>query len=184
MPAQKIKQLYFVTSNENKLREARRILGVPIKQLKMEIIEPQLWDIREVSKEKAKQAYDRVHKPLFVEDTAIYIHSLAGFPGPFISWVRQTIGNRGLLKLMEGVKDRRAETKAVITFYDGKMLKQFVGSVEGELAEAERGGGWGFDPIFVHNGYGKTYGELGEEKKNEISHRALAFKKFKKWLQN
>ena len=162
--------------------EARKILGIPIKQLQIEIVEPQIWDIKAVSKEKAKQAYACVRKPVFVEDTAIYIRSLKGFPGPFISWVRKTIGNNGLLKLMNGISDRRAVTKAVITFYNGNKFKQFVGAVEGELAKEERGDGWGFDPIFIPAGYKKTYGELGE-KKNQISHRARAFKKFKVWLQ-
>ena len=184
MAAQKIKQLYFATSNENKLREVRKILDMPVKQLKVNIIEPQLWEIEDVSREKAKQAYASAGKPLFVEDTAIYIHGLNDFPGPFISWVRQTIGNLGILKLMQGLSDRQAEAKAVITFCDGRMLKQFTGSMKGTLAEHERGGGWGFDPIFIPDGYDKTYGELGEEKKNEISHRAKAFKKFKAWLQN
>jgi XTP/dITP diphosphohydrolase len=151
-------KLYFVTSNRNKLREARKILGLPINQLKMKIVEPQLWSINEVSKEKAKQAYAAVKKPVFVEDTAIYIRGLKGFPGPFIYWVHRTIGNKGLLKLMKGVKDRKAEAKAVITYYNGKAYKQFVGSVKGRIAKHERGGGWGFDPIFIPQGYSKTYG--------------------------
>ncbi len=178
-----VRKLYFATSNRNKLREVKKILGMPLKQLKVEIIEPQLWSINAVSKEKAKQAYARIRKPVFVEDTAIYIRSLDGFPGPFISWIHKTIGNQGLLKLMKGLKDRRAEAKAVVTFYDGRKLKQFVGSMKGMIAKQERGGGWGFDPIFIPHGYSKTYGELGEDKKNEISHRARAFKKFKAWLQ-
>jgi XTP/dITP diphosphohydrolase len=175
-------KLYFATSNRNKLREARKILGLRIRQLRMKIVEPQLWSINAVSREKAKQAYAAVRKPVFVEDTAIYIRGLKGFPGPFIYWVRKTVGNKGLLKLMKGVKDRRAEAKAVITHYNGRAFKQFVGSVKGRIAQRERGGGWGFDPIFIPQGYRKTYGELGE-KKNEVSHRARAFKKFKAWLQ-
>lgn len=175
-------KLYFATSNRNKLREARKILGMKISQLKTRIVEPQLWSIKAVSKEKARQAYAAIKKPVFVEDTAIYIRGLNGFPGPFIYWVRKTIGNKGLLKLMKGVKNRKAEAKTVITHCNGKSYKQFVGSVKGRITNRERGGGWGFDPIFIPNGYDKTYGELGE-KKNEVSHRAKAFKKFKKWLK-
>jgi XTP/dITP diphosphohydrolase len=184
MPAKPINELYFATSNGNKLREARSILGLPIKQLKVEMVEPQLWDIVEVSKEKVRQAYAIAKKPVFVEDTAIYIDALKGFPGPLISWVHKTIGNRGLLKLLEGVKERTAKSMAVVSFYDGKEIRQFVGVEEGHIAESERGGGWGFDPIFIPEGLDKTYGELGEEKKNEISHRAKAFKKFKDWLSD
>ena len=175
-------ELYFATSNENKLREAAKILGLPVKQLKVEMMEPQLWDIVDVSMEKARQAYAAAGKPLFVEDTAIYIDGLNGFPGPLISWVRQTIGNPGLLKLLKGVDDRRAKTVAVVSFADGNEIKQFGGSEEGLIADEERGKGWGFDPIFIPSGFDKTYGELGEEKKNEISHRAKAFKQFKEWL--
>ena len=180
-------QLYFATSNKNKLREARKVLGtldIPIRQLRVKITEPQLWDIKAVSREKARQAYTHIHKPVFVEDTAIYIDALSNFPGPFISWVRVTIGNQGLLKLLKGVRNRRAETRTVITFYDGRKFRQFVGSVEGKISQCERGGGWGFDPIFIPTGAGcgRTYGELGEERKNEVSHRAIAFKKFRKWL--
>lgn len=183
MVVKKIRKLYFATSNKNKLREAKRILGIPIKQLKIDIVEPQLWDIEDIAVEKAKFAYAKAHKPLMIEDTGLYIKALKGFPASFNYWVQKSIGNAGLLKLMKGVKNRRAEAKAVVCFYDGKRLKNFVGSVKGKIAHSEKGGGWGFDPIFISQGYSRTYGELGEEKKNEISHRARAFKKFKTWLQ-
>ena len=179
----KIGQLYFATSNENKFREVRKILGMPIRQAHVKMDELQLWDIREVAVHKVKQAYDQLKRPVFVEDTALYINSLNRFPGAFITWVERTIGNKGLLKLLEDKEFRFAQARSVIAYCDGKELQVFVGVVKGKITEEERGGGWGFDPIFIPADYKQTYGEMGERKKNEISHRRKAIEKFKKWLR-
>lgn len=182
-------ELYFATTSENKFREVRRILGkevlrkIQLRRANLEIDEFQLWDIRDVAARKVKQAYTRLKKPVFVEDTALFINSLNRFPGPFISWIQKTIGNQGLLKLLEDKEFRFAQARSVIVYYDGKELQTFVGAVKGKIAEKERGAGWGFDPIFIPTDHKQTYAEMGERKKNEVSHRRRATEKFKKWLQ-
>lgn len=182
--AQKKFELYFATSNEHKFREFQKILGrgIQIKRANVKMDELQLWDIREVASHKVKQAYKQLGKPVFVEDTALYINSLNRFPGAFITWIERTIGNKGLLKLLEDKEFRFAQARSVIVYYDGKHLETFIGAVKGKIAEEERGGGWGFDPIFVPTDHTQTYGEMDERKKNEISHRRRAIEKFKKWL--
>lgn len=169
-----------MTSNINKLKEVRDILGclapfVEVVEAKVRIIEKQLDDIEEVAVERAKEAYSRLKAPLFVEDSGLFIEFLNGFPGPYSSYVYRTLGCWGILKLMEGIKNRRAIFKSAVALCLGPGEPiVFTGAVEGELATEERGGGWGFDPIFIPNGMGGyTYGEL-RNIKNKISHRRKA----------
>ncbi|MEM0332314.1 MAG: non-canonical purine NTP pyrophosphatase, partial [Archaeoglobaceae archaeon] len=111
----------------------------------------------------------------------LFIEALKGFPGVYSSYVFKTIGNEGILKLMDGITNRRAYFKAVLAYWDGKEIHIFEGKVEGEIATEIRGsGGFGFDPIFLYNK--KTFAEMGDEK-NEVSHRRRVLEKFFTWLQ-
>lgn len=173
-------RLVFATNNANKLREVQEILRclapfIEVIGANVKIAERQLDDIEKIAAERAKEAYARLKIPVFVEDSGLFIESLNGFPGPYSSYVYKTIGCRGILKLMEGVKNRRATFKSTIALcLNSNEPLIFTGAVEGELATEERGGGWGFDPIFIPKGAGGyTYGELGSVK-NEISHRRKA----------
>ncbi|RJS73141.1 MAG: non-canonical purine NTP pyrophosphatase, partial [Candidatus Syntrophoarchaeum sp. WYZ-LMO15] len=92
------------------------------------------------------------------------------------------LGNKGILKLMSRIKDRRATFKSVIAFCDGSSEPViFSGSVEGEIANKIRGkSGFGFDPIFLYGD--KTFGEISRDEKNKISHRRVAFERLIRWL--
>lgn len=176
--------MLFVTSNEGKFREAREIareFSVEIEWLRMEYDEPQGEDLEEIAVKSAKILSREINEPFFIEDSGLFIEALNGFPGPYSSYVFRTIGNKGILKLMEGVKNRKAYFKAVIAFYDGKEIRTFDGIVYGEIATEVKGEkGFGFDPIFL---YGKkTFAEMGEEK-NQFSHRRKALEKFFSWLK-
>ncbi|MEM4700318.1 MAG: XTP/dITP diphosphatase [Candidatus Nezhaarchaeales archaeon] len=181
-------RLVFVTSNANKLEEVQRILRrlapfIEVAGVNIEVAERQLDNIEEIAAERVREAYSRLRTPVFVEDSGLFIESLNGFPGPYSSYVYKTIGCRGILKLMEGVKNRKAIFKSAIALcLSPSELLIFTGVVEGELATEERGGGWGFDPIFIpKNANGHTYGELGDAK-NEISHRRKALEGLANYL--
>lgn len=176
--------MYFITSNEGKFREVSRIaknFGIEVDWLKMEYLEPQCSELEEVARISAEIISKKIKENFFIEDSGLFIEALKGFPGVYSSYVFKTIGNEGILKLMDGVKNRKAYFKAVLAYWDGKEIHLFEGKVEGEIAMAIRGsGGFGFDPIFLYNR--KTFAEMGEEK-NEVSHRRRALEKFFTWLQ-
>ncbi|MET1125040.1 MAG: XTP/dITP diphosphatase [Archaeoglobaceae archaeon] len=176
--------MFFVTSNEGKFREVAEIAakyGLKIEWLKMEYLEPQGSDLEEIAKLSAELLAEKINGEFFIEDSGLFVEALNGFPGPYSSYVFKTIGNEGILKLMENVENRRAQFKAVVAYWDGEKVWTFTGVVEGEIAREARGsGGFGYDPIFLYGD--KTFAEMGEAK-NEVSHRRRAFEKFFEWYQ-
>jgi XTP/dITP diphosphohydrolase len=184
-----IMKLYFATSNEGKFNEVRRILAahnISVEQVKLELTEIQSDDLEIIAAEKAKGAYRSIQENVMIEDDALLINALNNFPGAYSAFVYKTIGNDGILKLMEGVKDRKAEFKSVIAYCDSTLaLRTFVATINGNIAECKRGQSWGYDPIFIpsdRNPTGLTYAELGA-KKNELSHRKLALELFAEWYR-
>lgn len=176
-------KICFVTSNENKLREAEDILGLKLEQANIDVREIQSLDVEEVATEKAKEAYKIVKKPVIVEDTGLYIESLNGFPGALIKWVMKSIGNEGICKMVE--EDRKALARTCVCFYDGSELKVFTGEIKGRISDRPRGeSGFGWDAIFIPEGYEETFAELGMDVKNKISMRRIAFIKLKEYLES
>ena len=181
-------KLYFVTGNRGKFEEARRILaecGVELEMLpEAPKLEVQSMDVLEVARTAAYTAYLATGKPVVVEDTGLYIDALNGFPGTYAAHVYNTIGIRGVLKLLEGVEDRRARfVTAVVAVVPPRMVEA-VGVVEGVITREPRGGsGFGFDPIFEPLGAGKTFAEMSLEEKNRWSHRGRAFRELCKKLR-
>jgi len=179
-------KLVFVTSNKHKIKEANEILGKwNIELVGSSIAKIEIQDdcIERISKYAAIQAYNIIKKPLIVEDSGLFIKALNGFPGPYSSYVYRKIGNDGVLKLMKNIDDRRAYFKASLTCVCGQYVKMFNGIVHGSISEEPRGKeGFGFDPIFVPEGYDKTMAELGEHIKNTLSHRYRAFTQLAEWV--
>jgi XTP/dITP diphosphohydrolase len=150
----------------------------------LELIEIQSSFIDEIAKDKARQAFDKVCLPILVEDDGLFIRALSNFPGPYSSYVLQTIGNNGILKLLTDSADRFAYFCSVMAFYDGQDLCIFEGKIEGKISDKMIGDGWGYDPIFAPVGADSlTFAQL-KSKKNEYSHRKKAFEKFAQWYLN
>ena len=137
-------------------------------------------DVEEIAREAAIAAYSICKKPVFVEDTGLFIDSLNGFPGTFSAWVLKKIGTKGILKLV-GKQNRTASFITAIAYHNGTQIHIFKGVCEGSIAETERGtSGFGYDPIFVPKGHENTFAE-GIDLKNKLSHRyksLLAFSEF------
>jgi len=177
-------KLIFVTSNENKYNEAKCIFSkfnIDVIWHQLEYPEIQSMSIEQIAEWSAKYVYSVLKKPLFLEDTGLFIDALSGFPGPYSSYVYKTIGNEGILKLMNGVANRKAYFLTVVAYVDENGVKLFKGRVNGVISKSIRGTKWGFDPIFIPEGMDKTYSELGEIK-NKISHRKKAYDEFINWL--
>ena len=179
----------IVTRNKGKAEEFKKIFsgyGLRFRVEPMETPEIQASDLRSIAKESVLYAYDVLREPVMVEDAGLFIDALNGFPGPFSSYAYKTIGIRGILKLLEGVEDRRARFVSVIAFYSPltEPVRFFVGEVEGYISDEPRGSkGFGFDPIFIPaEGDGRTFGEMDVEEKNRFSHRARSSKKFAEWI--
>ena len=174
-------KIYFATGNVHKVEEAKMILaeyGVKLAHLNIQRIEIQSPDLKEIATYSLNQITKDFKQPVFVEDTGLFITRLNGFPGPFSSYVFKTIGNGGIIKLMNGEKDRSAVFKTVIAFKDAdNMLKIITGETEGVIARNIRGLGWGYDPIFIPSeGDGRTYAEMTLQEKNRLSHRSKALR--------
>jgi len=176
--------LYFVTSNEGKMKEAEMILDIPIKLFKADLEEIQSLDLEEIVREKAKRAFELVGKPLFVDDVGVYIEAWNGFPGPFVKYLVEAVGTGGIARMVKDETNRKAIVRAAIGFHDGEKITTFIGEVKGTLAERPRGDrGWGWDPMFIPVGSEKTYAELTPEEKNSVSHRRIVLENFKKHLK-
>ena len=175
-------KVYFLTSNYHKLMEARKILGgygIEVEPIKGEKVEIQSPSLIEVVKFAAEYIKDKIlQRPLLIEDSGLFIEALRGFPGPFSHYVYDTIGLEGVLKLLKDVENRKAHFEAAVAcLCTDDRAEVSTGRVYGKIAHMPKGTkGFGFDPIFVPEGYDRTFAELGDEVKNKISHRAKALR--------
>jgi XTP/dITP diphosphohydrolase len=184
--------VFLATNNVNKFNEARTILtgcDIAVGMLRVKAAEIQSADLKEIAQTSAQDAFKRCHLPVIVEDAGLFIEALRGFPGPYAAYAYKTISNKGLLKLMENVDDRKAKFQSVIAYCDSSSCSPvcFEGEAAGKITTEERRGngklGFGFDPIFQPAGSEKTFAEMTLEEKNGFSHRAKAVRKFAEWYK-
>ncbi|MFX1279009.1 MAG: RdgB/HAM1 family non-canonical purine NTP pyrophosphatase [Promethearchaeota archaeon] len=185
--------IHFITGNRNKFLEIsdifkNRNIKFDLVQNTIETIEIQANSLKEVALYKLNSVKTKINESLFVEDAGFFVDiPLDGFPGIYSSYVLHTIGNEGILKLINNFDKSIAHFSAIIAFYF-KPLGQtilFEGTVEGRVSKKMRGkGGFGFDPIFIPNSIpNKTFAELPRSEKNKISHRGQAIKKLLDYLE-
>jgi len=180
-------RIYFATSNDSKFAEAELALaefGVRLGRLRTKGTELQSDDVAVIASAAASRLATLQHKPFFVEDTGLFVKSLAGFPGAYAAFVNRTIGPRGLLRLLAGSSDRSAEFVSAVAYVQAsRRPRVFVGRLRGEISLKVRGSrGFGFDPVFVPEGMKRTLGELSLNEKCLVSHRSRALKSFGRWL--
>jgi len=171
----------LVSSNPKKIKEYREMTQGKLRLsfYKSHLPEIQSVDPKEVAKYKIIEAYKLIGRPIIVEDTALCLDAWKGFPGALIKWLEDYLGTQGILDLVDN-KNKGAEAKCVIAYFDGKELSYYIGKTKGQITEERRGknkADFGFDPIFMPDGFDGTFAEMGD-KKNEISHRFKALEKF------
>ena len=173
------KNLNFVTSNSDKVREASNILECSLKQVSgLCIDEIQSSDIKEIVAHKAKQAFDKLRRPVLVEDSGLSFTAWNGLPGPLIKWFEVSVGCQGLLKMLEGFENREAYAVCVAAIFDGQEMLLGEGKIRGKISLSIRGAnGFGWDVIFIPDHHEKTFAEMNSRDKNAISHRRVAFEK-------
>jgi XTP/dITP diphosphohydrolase len=186
--------LIFATANAHKLAELRAILpDYDIKGLKdigMDVDIPETgMTLEENACIKAKYLYDQSGRPSLSEDTGLEVDSLGGNPGVhtarYAGEQRNPMDNmKKLLKELATKDDRSAQFRTVIAMVVENQTLYFEGIVRGKIAHEISGTeGFGYDPIFIPNGYESTFAELSSDIKNTISHRASAVKKLIEYLQ-
>lgn len=177
----------FVTSNPNKAREAAGILKIQLHNVALDLPELQSLDVAEVAANKAATARESLgfpDSPVLVEDSGLIVEAWNGLPGALTKWFLSSVGNEGLLKMLAAEEDRSARAVcAVAVATSGGAVRVFTGVVGGSVAHEPRGsGGFGWDRIFVPEGYDQTYAELGA-RKHEDSHRVRAFEAAREALE-
>ncbi len=184
------KVIFFATNNVNKFNEARRVLAeykIAVGMLRVKTSEIQSESLEEIAKASATEAFKNCNLPVIVEDAGLFIEALNEFPGPYAAYVYKTIGNEGVLRLMEKVEKRKAKFQSVVAYYSADLKSPicFKGEVIGEITKRERDNkcGFGFDPIFKPFDSNRTFAEMNVLEKNRYSHRAKALRRFAKWYR-
>ena len=202
-----MKKIVFATNNQHKLQEIRDILGsdyevVSLKEIGCDVDIPETGNtLEENALQKAQYIYDHYHVSCFADDTGLEVEALDGAPGVHSARYAEGTDHDSeanmakLLRELNGKENRQARFRTVISYIEKqdvcpcgctsiKKIHQFEGIVNGHIATEKHGTeGFGYDPIFVPEGYDQSFAELGEEIKNGISHRARAVAKLVEYLK-
>lgn len=156
-----MEKITYVTGNQAKLLSAKQILeplGIKVDNVKMATTEIQANTVEEVAMHSAKEASERLKCTVLKNDTGLFVEALGGFPGPYTHYVDETLGEDGLLKLLEEEENRNACFIEAFAYCEyGKEPIVFKSVTEGKIAKAKSGRyGWSWDFIFIPKGYDKT----------------------------
>ena len=189
-----MKTLVFATNNLHKLEEVRDILGGSFRIASLKEIGciddiPETADTLEGNAlQKARYVKDKFGYDCFADDTGLEVEALGGAPGVFSARYAgpghdSEANMRKLLKELEGKTNRQAQFRTVVALLLEGREYTFEGIVRGTILTERRGtAGFGYDPVFVPEGYAETFAEMGSEEKNRISHRARAVQKLADFL--
>ena len=174
-------RLNVVTHNPGKVKEYNLALsgyGLEMAHVNREYDEVQTAYLEEVVDKGIKQLAKEGLTDFLVDDSGLFINHFKGFPGVYSAYGQKTLGNKGILKLMEGVEDRGAVFKCCIGARIGDQTIIVTGQCPGEILLEERGTeGFGYDPIFSPDGV-HSFAEIPADEKNIISHRGVALRLF------
>jgi XTP/dITP diphosphohydrolase len=189
-------KVLFASKNNGKIREVKKILGeAGIEVLSFEDFEnvPDVIEDKETflenSKKKAKVIYDIFHIPVIADDSGLAVEQLNGRPGVYSARyagenVTYEDNNEKLIAELKGFPSpHKAKFITVAVYYNGDDYISADGELKGEIILQPRGNnGFGYDPLFIPEGYSNTLAELTLKEKNSISHRAKAFNNLKSKL--
>lgn len=190
------RKLVFATNNAHKLEEVRAILGNAVEVLSLKDIGCSA-DIPETAETlegnaalKAEYIYKNYGMDCFADDTGLEVEALGGAPGVYSARYAGGDGHdseanmKKLLAELAGEKNRKAQFRTAICLIEDGKEYLFEGIVKGAIIEEKRGGsGFGYDPVFIPEGYTETFAEMGADEKNKISHRARAVQRLCAYLK-
>ena len=192
---QLVRELVFATNNAHKLSEVQHLLGdrfrlLSLKDIHFEDEIPEDYDTLEQNAlQKARYIFDKSHLNCFADDTGLEVDALNGRPGVFSARYAGEGKNpkdniKKLFQELNGVKNRKARFRTVVALIIDNQEYLFEGIVNGQIIESERGvDGFGYDPVFLPDGYSLTFAEMMLDQKNLISHRARAVGKLIEFLK-
>lgn len=170
-------KLNVITSNPGKVREYQKAfddMGVEMIHLHIPYDEIQTSELEEVVKKGMEEIRSKGIRDFIIDDSGMFVNALKGFPGVYSAYGQKTVGNKGILKLMEGIEDRTAVFRCCIGCDISDRTIIVTGECKGFITDSERGNdGFGYDPIFSPDGK-RTFAEIGVEEKNTLSHRGNA----------
>ncbi len=176
--------LTFITGNAGKAKYLSDYFHIPVDHKKLDLVEIQSLDLKEVVEDKAKRAYEIIKAPVIVEDVSLTFTGMKKLPGPLIKWFLETLGNDGLIGLVNGLDTRDALAEVEFAICDDNGVHTFGGSMEGTISNTPRGEmGFGWDPIFIPKGYDKTWAEMSDDEKHATSMRKIALEKMAEYLK-
>ena len=197
------KKIVFATNNRHKLFEIQNLLGEHFELLSLADIGfsgdiPEIQPTLEGNAlDKARFILNRYHTPCFADDTGLEVEALDRRPGVFSARYAGSVADFGseekryeanvtkLLAELNGIENRAARFRTVIAYLDGNSEYLFDGIVNGQIIRERKGsGGFGYDPVFIPDGYNETFAEMSLSEKNKISHRARAFAKLTGFLRS
>jgi XTP/dITP diphosphohydrolase len=193
-------KICFATQNRNKLKEIQEIfaniLGNSIELVCLADLDytNELAEdgntFEANSLQKARFVYDTFNINCFADDSGLEVEALNGEPGVNSAFYagedkNYAANNALLLKNLTNITNRNAQFRTCITLVMGNETQQFNGIVKGKILTELRGtNGFGYDPLFMPNGYDRTFAEMASQEKNLISHRALAVQKLVEFLKS
>ena len=173
----------FITGNQSKADYLAKYLGFPVAHRKVDLDEIQSLDLRAVVEHKVRQAYDIVGGPVLVEDVALEFTALGRLPGTFIKFYVEEVPFETICRTLDGL-DRGAIGKCGIGYFDGNEVSYFEGQLPGTIAEHPAGAnGFGWDKIFIPEGYDKTRAQLTENDDRKTYLLIKPFEKLKAFLE-
>lgn len=173
----------LVTGNREKQKEIETIIGFPLAIESLDLAEIQSMNLEEVAMAKAREAYQRIGRPLIVDDVSFEVEALNGFPGPLVKWWENVVGYEAMVEFVNG-KSPNVRAVAMAVYTDGKQWITAIGEWKGRLTARAGLDGFGFDFYMIPEGQDQTVAELGRAFKNEYSHRALCFRDLAERLRN
>lgn len=152
----------FVTANQSKHREVSRLLsGLEVAWQRLDLARPITSDLAEIARSRAQEAYERLGAPCFVENTGLFFHDYEDEPGPNFKRLWRELGESGFAARYGGAKGV-ARVVVALAFSESD-IRLFEGSISGTLLDTPRGdGGYGYDRLWVPDGYDRTLGEMAE----------------------
>jgi non-canonical purine NTP pyrophosphatase (RdgB/HAM1 family) len=177
-------KLILVSSNPNKAIEAERILGMPLVRASIVLPEIQAADVKDITRYKLEVARTKGYGRLVVEDVSLGFDELGNFPGPYVRWLLEAAGGKGLAAIAYALNNRAAKAECCVAYWDGSEGHVFCGECVGEILVKPRGEEtFGWDPWFQPRGSNKTFAEMTPEEKDQVSHRGRAYRQLAEHLK-
>lgn len=177
-------KLILVSSNPNKGIEVERILGVPLLRVSLALPEIQAATVEDITRYKLETARTKGYGRLIVEDVSLGFDELGNFPGPYVRWLLEAAGGKGLAAIAYALNNRAARAQCCVAYWNGLEGEIFVGETKGEILVKPRGDQhFGWDAWFQPAGSNKTFAEMTPEEKDAVSHRGKAYRLLAAHLQ-